>query len=374
MATVGLPAGFWLQHASREADELLAFADELAATPEGRPGVVIAPLNAADRVDALYRAARGSGAAILDPQGHLIDRKHTKRAERHFPWLAENPRPTDVSAWKAWMQRALDHQTARPGADPPNVVITASPIIQADRGQDELYRILDAAHDVAGGAGDDCWLGVNVDRTYLRDDAHLTRLGDALVAASPRGVVLRGFHRELAPVTDRDYLLGLRELISALSTNGVPVLLPNAGWLGWLAMSWGAWGFTAGMAAGTWADREPSPVTRPDEPAQLYFEPQLLRPVRWRVHRELVGDPNYQPCPCPDCQQMGDTYDPHLAKRHQMRLAHQEAARLVPYGGGLRAGAVAARIDQAVAFRDDLPKAVRSRANAEFLDRWRDLV
>jgi hypothetical protein len=175
-------------------------------------------------------------------------------------------------------------------------------------------------------------------------------------------------------VRDRAYLNGMRDLLQALSANGINVLLPNAGWLGWLAMAWGAFGFSAGMAAGTWADREPGPMTRPDEPARPYFEPQILRTVRWHVHEELASDSNYQYCTCPDCHAMGGTYHAALAKRHQLRLAHEAAARLAPVAPPLRRAAVAARLDQAIAFRDDLPPATRARADAEFLDRWRDLV
>jgi hypothetical protein len=175
-------------------------------------------------------------------------------------------------------------------------------------------------------------------------------------------------------VTDRAYLLGLRDLVGALADNGTRVFLPQTGWLGWLAMAWGAWGFSGGMAAGTWGDREPGPVTRPDEPSEPYFEPQLLRGVRWRVHEELVREAGYQPCDCAECAGMGGRFDLRRAKRHQLRHAHEEGSRLTPADARVRAGAVAARLDQAIAFRDDLRRALRGRVSAEFLDRWRDFV
>ncbi len=373
MAAVELPGGFWLQHASNEAQDLVDFADELGSDGS-RPGVVIAPVNVPDRLDPLYRQARAAGAVIVDPNGHLLDRAHTKRARDHFPWLATTPRPDDQAGWEAWMNDALEHQRNRPNAAPPDVLITPCPIITAAAGQDELYSVMDAAQAVADAADEECWLGVNVDRTYIREETHLTRLGDTLVDAAPPGVVLRAFHGELPPVTDRAYLLGLRDLVEALAENGTRVFLPQAGWLGWLAMAWGAWGFSGGMAAGTWHDREPGPMTRPDEPSEPYFEPQLLRGVRWRVRQELAGEAGYQPCDCADCAAMGDTFDLWHAKRHQMRHAHAEASRLAPANRSMRAGAVSARLDQAITFRDDLRRALRRRVGAEFLDRWRDFV
>ena len=115
-------------------------------------------------------------------------------------------------------------------------------------------------------------------------------------------------------------------------------------------------------------------MTRPDEPAEPYFEPQLLRTVRWRVHHELATEPGYQPCTCSDCMAMGGTFNLRQAKRHQMRHAHGESVLLVPSDVPVRASAVAARLEQAIAFRDGLRGGLRSRVGAEFLDRWRDFV
>lgn len=374
MAAVDPPPGFWLQHANREAPELVAFADDLERTEGERPGVLMAPVNASVTVNALYQRARAAGPVILDPHGHLLDRKHTKRASDHFPWLTQTPRPDDQTAWENWMRQGLRHQLDRSGVAAPTVVVTPSPIVTAAAGQDELYAVLDAAQAVQAEIAEPCWLGVNIDRTYLRDPTHVTRLTNTLVNIAPAGVVVRAFHNELPPVSDRAYLAGLRELVQALATNGTRVLLPNAGWLGWLAMAWGAWGFSGGMAAGSWGDREPGPMTSPDEPSRPIFEPQLLRSVRWRVHESLVGTPGYQQCDCPECIAMTGTHDLALAKRHQLRHAHRAAMTLAQATPRLRAGAVAARLDQAIAFRDRLPRVVRDRADAGFLDRWRDVV
>lgn len=209
---------------------------------------------------------------------------------------------------------------------------------------------------------------------YARENPHLTRLANSIVSSDVTGIVLRAFHGELPPATDRRYLEGLRELTHAAYAGGIELLLPNAGWLGWLALSWGAWGFSGGLAASTWGDREPAPMQRPDEPSNPYFEPQLLRTVRWRVHLDLAADPSYQRCPCPECGSLGSNYDADLATRHQLWWANEEAARLAPLARPQRQFSVAGRLDAAIVFRDGLPQALRQRVGAGFLDTWRALV
>ncbi len=220
----------------------------------------------------------------------------------------------------------------------------------------------------------DCWLGVTVDRTYVRENPHLTRLANAMLATSVDGFVFRASHSQLAPVDDQRYLFGLREIVEACADNGIRVFLPNSGWLGWLAMAWGAWGFSGGMAAGTWVDRIPGPMTRPDRPSEPYFEYQLLRTLPWRVHEQLRRDPSYAPCTCVDCQQMGNTHDSSLTKRHQLRDAYRENSVLAPTLRPQRRAYVGARLDGAIQFRDGLPLPLRGRVGGEFLDRWRLLV
>ena len=127
-------------------------------------------------------------------------------------------------------------------------------------------------------------------------------------------------------MTDGAYLAGVREVVDMCAANGLRIFLPSCGWLGWLAMGWGAWGFSGGMAAGSWVDRVPSPMTPPQQRPLPYFEPQLLRSVPWRVHQQLTNEADYQPCTCPDCAQMGTSHDLMLAKRHQIRHVADETA------------------------------------------------
>lgn len=371
--------GFWLQHASRETTELLALATQLATTAGGRPGIAFGPLNSPSTLEPAFRQARQAGDAIVDPHGHLLDRVHTARSRNHFSWLALTPRPVTQQDWESWMEDGLAHQTSpglTRGTLQPSFVVTPSPTIEASRAALELHPVLDAAAAVAARqpAGTDCWLGVAVDRDYMRESIHLTRLANAMLASGAKGFVFRASHSSLAPVEDRRYLAGLREIVEACAANDIRIYLPGSGWLGWLAMGWGAWGFSGGMAAGTWADRVPGPMTRPQRPSEPFFELQLMRSLRWSVHQQLAADPSYQPCGCSDCITMGGVHDLRRAKRHQIRLANTLGFDLTSVTLVQRRVLVADRIDDAIAFRDGLPPALQTRADAGFLDRWRALL
>lgn len=379
MAVSPIRGGFWLQHAGREADQLVAFADELAQTPAGRPGLSLGPVNVPNTLNRLFERARNAGVAIVDPHGHLLDDPEpTRRAQEHFPWLVPAPRPSTQADWEQWMQAALNHQLSadlRGSASAPSFVMTASPFMTASNGNRELYAVLDAAVTVASRQSPgSCWLCVSVDRTYVREEPHLTRLLNAMLATGGTNFVFRASQSQLPPVEDLRYLQGLREVVQMCEANGLRVYLPNSGWLGWLAMAWGAWGFSGGMAAGTWNDRVKTPMSRPEQPSLPYFEAQLMRSLRWRVHEALVHEPTYQACTCPDCVQMGANHDLMLAKRHQIRNAHNEGAALANMALPQRRASVANRLDAAIAFRDGLSRQTRLRVEAEFLDRWRALV
>lgn len=375
-----IQGGYWLQHTRNDADSLVRFADVLAPTPAGRPGVVLTPANSASSLRALYEHARGGGEAFLDPCGHFRDQKPASRfRQRDFPWLdATYARPTTTGEWRSWMRLSLDHQLSaglHGVASPPSIIVTPSPQLDATAHPQELYSVLDAALDErdATAGGHQCWIGVVVDREFLRTESHLTRLANSLVSIDVPGIVVRCFQGELAPLSDRRLLEGLREVVSACAANGIAVLLPNGGWAGWLAMSWGAHGFSGGFTKGSWFDRTPGPLTNVPR-YEAIFEPQLLRHVRWEVHEELAQQPGYSPCWCDSCRTMAGTWDAEEAKKHQIRVANENGASLRALAEPDRAAAVRAQLDEGIAFRDSLPTHLRNRARASFLDTWRALV
>ncbi len=63
-----IPGGFWLQHAYNEPEPLVDFADVLAGSPAGRPGIVFAPVNSESTLARLYQKARAKGESFPFPE------------------------------------------------------------------------------------------------------------------------------------------------------------------------------------------------------------------------------------------------------------------------------------------------------------------
>jgi hypothetical protein len=241
--------------------------------------------------------------------------------------------------------------------------------MRAAEGREGFTRVTDAVDEVLReSGGPQRWVGLNVDRDYLREDDHLTRLGNYAVTLTGSVVVLRAFQTDLPPISDRRFLSGLRDLTAALRRSGIPVFLPQWGWVGWLASAWGADAFSAGLGAGTWYDRMPGPMSAPPR-REKYFEPQLLRHVQWGLHELLVRQDGYQQCPCSACDDMGNSFDASLALRHQLEVGIRYSAELQAH-----TDAVADAVAAAIEFRDRLPFALRERAEAGFLDTWQSLL
>jgi hypothetical protein len=375
---VSIETGFWLQYPAQRAEELIALADDLAADGP-RPGVVFAPVGASSRLARLYQHARDRGEAFVDPSGFLLDRDSTAQRAANYPWLdATYGRPTDAGTWTTWMTESLEHQLSndlRGAADEPSILVTPSPQLTAATGTAELYAVLDAAEaarvDVAGDR--ECWLGIAVDRDYLRLDARLTELADAVVTAGFPGVVFRCFQTELPPIGDRRLLGGLRDLVEGCASGDIGVFLPNAGWVGWLALAWGATGYSAGLTKGSWFDRMPTPMRNPGR-REYIFEGQLLRHESWAIHQQLAADPGYEDCSCRSCRAMQGAYDADNAAVHQIRVAHAWTSELRGLNLVARRRAIRSRLEDSVEFRDSLPRALRDRADAGFLDTWLALV
>jgi len=375
---VSIESGFWLQYAAQNADALVGLADVLA--DDGyRPGVVFTPVGSTNRLSRLYGKARSSGEAFIDPSGFLLDRDRSHQREVNFPWLdASYGRPTDLNGWTQWVEESIRHQLSAELlslADEPSILVTASPQQIASTGTAELYTIIDAATAARDSeAGDrECWLGVCVDRDYLRNAARLTELADAVVTAGFPGVIFRFFQSELTPISDQRLLDGLRELVEGCAGADVEIFLPSGGWVGWLSRAWGALGYSGGISKSSWFDRMPTPMTNPGRRDSI-FEPQLLRHVQWSLHEQLTDEADYEECSCASCARMGGAYDADEAKLHQIRVAHAWSDELRPLNTIGRRRAIRARLDAAIDFRDALPHTLRDRADAGFLDTWRALV
>jgi len=372
------PSGFYVQYTGKGADRLVGLASTLTDGAGRHPGIVFAPLGSSERVRRLYSGARPTVDAFLDPSGYLIDRKPTETRKRHYPWIdGSYARPTNTEGWQGWMQASINHQTTAGGmlgtAAQPEIVVAPCPYLRAAATPGELYPVLDAWFLLDTERGGDLWLSLNVDREFLREETHLIRLADALVDASPPGLILRYFQADLAPVGDRRALEGLREVVTACAGAGIPVFLPNYGWTGWLAMAWGANGFSGGLSKGSWYDRWPTPMS-PPTPENKIFETAVLRHVTWVTQQALVNQSGYTACQCDSCKAMGTSFDADEASLHQIRVGLELGNELAGLSLTERTSRVRDRLDDAIAFRDGLSNALQGRVAAGFLDTWRSLV
>ena len=102
-----------------------------------------------------------------------------------------------------------------------------------------------------------------VDEAARRDILALTGSDDSYSGflLQPSVVLFRCFQRAFPPIKDRAHLEGLREIVSACASNDIAALLPNSGWVGWLAQGWGAHAYSGGAAQSSWYDRNPTPMS-----------------------------------------------------------------------------------------------------------------
>lgn len=376
---MALRSGLWLQFSGKWGRELIQFADELTSAEGGRPGVILRPTGTANSIARHFQAARAVGEAIMEPCGHLRDTvEFTKQRQKEFPWLCKNPKPGNRAEWETWMREGLDHQQSddlRGEGEGPSFLVTPSPFITAAAGSELFYDIVDAAEAMRDAYGDSTWLGLTVDRDYMRETPHRTRLANTIAGHSGPGVVFRALHRELPPVTQARYINGLKAMTLAAVGAELDLLLSQSGWLGWLAQGWGAWGFGAGLSGGTWMDKETTGGTNPEEPPNYYFESQLLRRIRWTAHEALAKEDDYEPCRCAYCQEMDGTWDEMLAAKHQLWWANEESVKLrVLDDVASRRSSIYDRLTEAIGFRDGLDEDLQGEVDARFLDTWRNSV
>ncbi len=215
---------------------------------------------------------------------------------------------------------------------------------------------------------DECWLlDPRLRRTLLNQ---FTDLPEDVGAAVH-------IHWSAADIPDKGPSLeALRVVVSALAQDGRRVLLVEAGRVGWLAIAWGAWGFTASLSGASWT-RNTAVVRRakgrPASPRiARIFDPNLLQHVRQNTHARLLGEGGYQPCSCRFCQHRAGSsgWSHDLAEQHGLyalsRLTEQVAAPTLP----LRHARVRAIVQNAVNFEAGLSFRLTGDSRPLHLPEW----
>jgi hypothetical protein len=158
---------------------------------------------------------------------------------------------------------------------------------------------------------------------------------------------------------DRASLQGLKAMVQSLSSNGLPVLLPQASLFGWLMLAFGALSFGGGVTASS--DRHT--VQRSGgggfPPLHWYFLPQFLGFVQVEELPSLESISGFEACDCPYCEESpprpGENFDGIAAGRHYLWWC----ARLANEVNGManRPAAVRSRLEAASAFWNDVQEA-----------------
>jgi hypothetical protein len=145
---------------------------------------------------------------------------------------------------------------------------------------------------------------------------------------------------------DAALLDGYGEIANVFEENDKVLLLPNTGLTGWLALAWGAHGFSTGIGTGerAFADKRVIriPRSRPRPiPTPRTFVPAIMHVTDFPTATLLDGLPNARPCQCPFCRRMrrNGQFDKALAGGHYLRRVGDATAALGIGEGGRRVAA-----------------------------------
>jgi len=378
---------------------------EWVQSDEEAPGVVLAPVTTPGNLIATADACEDE-RVFLDPCGFLFDRPPTKRSRRYFPWLVDPardvgeddpdddpddeapelfeavedesacfPRPETIDDWVAWMRASIDFAVGlfESAGRKPSLLVSPCLFIESMVAEHELTLVANAFRQLEGEypnlAPSFC-----VGPEFTRTEVGVTRLANTLVDLEPSAVLLRCFQRDLPPIGDRRYLAGLREIVGACVSNGIAVLLPNSGWVGWLAMAWGAHAYSGGVAQSSWYDRVPTGMGQRPRVDRIHDAPLITR-REFDLGPELEAVDGYEPCDCASCTRMGGIFSEPLARTHQMRVARRESLAVDDLWE-LRARRllIKGRLAEADQLWHSLPARLQQSIEGDHLGVWNDLA
>jgi len=304
-----------------------------------------------------------------------------KRTHPLAPWVQRNP-PLNRSEWDQMVNKSLTEQRTKlsvdglivPGADHSPAAFPNGIELQINA----IRRAWSNRPDT-----DPEWLAhFSLHDDWLQD-GRLIRFLLNLITDLPDeiGIALQPRFSRRDKGSDAATLAGLREIVRVLANDDRKVLLVRTGGLGWLAIAWGAWGFTAGRTQGTWLDSREEIRRRKGQPSpprlERYFESQLLHHVLFPDHQILAEQTGYEQCPCPFCTKLQtDGWAARPAAQHDL-YALSDLTRLV--SGGDRAArrqAVRAQVEAAQNHWAQWSSAtgLSPRATPAHLPTWRELV
>lgn len=363
------------QH-SQHIPELLGAARQRVRGRAGLGAVVRLPKMKPDTANAYLNSCTAATMKVADPEIYTIHNSGSPTAmspdsnQRH-PWLNDIPTFPDPG----WVRDVLQAQSDA-GA---NVFLSASGWVADTAGRPEIAAAMEWVRaSRAELADEDMFVNLTLSSTWLTNPGLRGALKQELIESNERLWWLRFYWPVVEPrygqLTDRAILSGYRDLATTAALEDKVLVLPNSGLTGWVAVAWGAQGFSTGTSwpeqmYGVQPIRRSSPGKPKAPPVERYFDRTILHSVPYAVHLTLTGNPNHLTCGCRFCRRLAAaaTYNQPIANLHYLL----ECASLTADLNDRRPGHRALReVRDAQAFCDTLPTPLTTSARPLHLAEW----
>jgi hypothetical protein len=312
---------------------------------------------------------------LASPGAQTYGRTTIGRHKAAASWIQRSA-PRTVADWDLTMDEAFAAQQALglPGTITPSRHL--GPADWPDGVQDSLDAVRRA---FARYPGQDIFVGLIVDECWILDPALRRTLLNQFTDLPPDlGAAIHVLWSSSDVPNQPAALRAMRTVVVALAQDDRRVLLLEAGLLGWLAVAWGAWGFSAGLSQASWR-RSTQQVRRargqPASRVARYFESDLLHHVRQATHLRLVHEPGYRACLCGFCAQLNPSttgpWDHSLAEQHALHSLATLAERVVAPRLSDRHARVRAIVDAALEFERSATARLTADSRPLHLPVWR---
>lgn len=293
----------WLHQGWRNRDALQPVADAARLASRDAPGLLLSY----DNVHTLGvgQGAAGSGQTVFaaDP-GWRFGRQTIGRVAA-AGWL-QRPAPKNDGDWNKAIAEAVGAQRA---LGPVAALFTPSVEFEGGHPRAELQRLFDSARRAYRNrqASDPTWfLRLTIhDAWLLNQRLRLDLMNEIANLPDKLGIALQVRWGRRDAADDVDALEALKVFAQTLDRDERPLILLQAGVLGWLALAWGASAFSAGISRGSWQDSTVVIKQRKGQPRApdvlRYFDVNLLEFFRDSDFWLLRGTNGYRPCTCAFC-------------------------------------------------------------------------
>lgn len=301
-APPGLPR-VWLHQGWQNRDALQPVADAARLANRASPGLLLSYNDVHELGVDQGAAGAGTIPFAADP-GWRYGRKTIGRVAA-ASWL-QRAAPTTDAAWSKALDEAIAAQRA---LGPVSALLTPSLELEGGHPRSELQRLLNASRRAYRGrqSSDPPWfVRLTVHDPWLRNQRlRLDLLNDVANLPDDLGIALQVRWGRRGAADDVEALEALKAFATTLDRDERPMILLNAGILGWLALAWGVTAFSAGIAKGSWEDSTvviKRPKGQPSAPNVLwYFDAGLLEFFRDNEFWRLRGTNGYRVCSCAFC-------------------------------------------------------------------------